>query len=426
MALPNMHRRQRRRAFYLSAESALTSAARALAGRNGYTFNLSTTVHEDCLALSWAMDLDRLRGLAFGRNWAARQQQLSAVYAPSGRPVPAAIVARNRQAVADACHQSFAGLLNTDYYHEAYVFHKDSEVPPRVLEHLASNLLSQVAAVPLHHYYLITREQTVVGPGQTPSFTPWRLEPKTYPDLATLADVCGRMFPDPCPPKSQTDKICQYRWLKPAVAIVAMIAILISAGVYIERSKWFDEVMGRFDALEHDLVAIDASLSDLEARYAGLEFQLAQLAGDVARRTDVDEILAQLAELERRILVESTTGGGFDEAPCALSQTDPRAPAFLLRAQIGADGVRVFPYDGAVVSGAARRNAALSTLNFTVSQPMGASEFRQWAQAAYDQSVADQCRHFAIVNETGQGDAAGYAALRAAVESRFYIVRAVR
>ena len=419
-----------RRAHFAALADHLRARAQECAEGYWETRALQVGAHSDCLAISWSGGREYRLALAFEREWARAEARLRTAEQVSRRPLSAGVRQDEREAAIKRCRQRYATKRDAAYASESYIFQKTSEVVPDVLQRVAPGLACEIARVPLHHYYLISRDQPAVDEGESPVFVDWVLEEATYADQAALTDaLLARIYPERCPMIIK-DRRGRISWavLWWTLLCILVGAAVLAAGVYVERSRWFNEITGRFDALESDIASIDASLADLNARYAALEAELADAAAHGADGGDLQAILDRLDALERAILDARDDQGavpaaGLDHPPCSLARTDPRAPAFLLRAQIGADGIRVFGYSADPVAGAARREAALATLDFSVDQPMDAAAFRRWAEPAFRQSRAEGCRHFVILNETGSGDAATYAALRQAVEDRFYIVR---
>lgn len=433
----NLHGRLDRKAHFEAVRQQLLASAQTRAQAEGVNRHVQGTAHEDCLAVSWAGDREYRLALAFSRDWAAARKKLKIAAQVSGRPTASGAEAEQKLAITRACRGRYDGKLDAAYACEAYVFQKTSEVPPRAVETVAPGLLSELGSVPLHHYYLISREQPVVDEGEQPVFTRWRLEAKTHATLDAIVEaLMARMYPERCPPVPIIEKFKFPRetvfWILASVIIGAAV---LAAGVWLERSKWFEEITGQFEDLEDDLQSINAAQQDLNARYAGLEAELAALSGDAARRSDIAQILAELEALEHRPgsgLAEparDARGETLGHPPCAVTPGDGGPPAigYLARVHLSDDGIRVFGWNGpSPARGADRRDAALRTLDFTAAQPMTADAFRAWAEPAHALSVQAGCRHYVVLNETGRGGAATYARLRDAVEDNFYIWRAAR
>lgn len=431
----NIHGRLDRKSHFEAVRQQLLASAQTRAQAQGVNRHVQGTAHEDCLAVSWAGDREYRLALAFSRDWAAAQKKLKIAAQVFGRLTTRAAEADEKEAVIRACRSRYDGKLDTAYACEAYVFQKTSEVPPRAVETVAPGLLCELGSVPLHHYYLISREQPVVDEGEAPVFTRWRLEPKTYATLDVIVEaLMARMYPERCPP---LPIIVKFKFPRETVlwilASVLLGASVLAAGVWLERSKWFEEITGRFEDLEDDLQSINAGQQDLDARYAALEAELAALAGDVARRSDVARILAELEALERGSRSgfgepsQASSTGVLGRPPCAVTPTDGGSPAlgYLARVHLSDDGIRVYGWNGpSPARGADQREAALRTLDFSAAQPMTAEAFRAWAAPAHALSDQAGCRHYVVVNETGLGSAADYARMRDAVEDNFYIWRA--
>ena len=385
--------------------------------------------HSDCVAISWSGGREYCAALAFKRDWTRTQGKLKTAEQMARRALDPQVRAEEREKVITACRRRYATKLDARYAHEIYVFYKNAEVVPDVLTRVAPGLANAFGRVPLHHYYIISRRQPAVDEGETPVFVDWTLEPETFPDQDTLsAALSERLFPEKCPMIRKT-KPRPIAWGAIVWTLLSVIVggALVAGAFFLLRSTWLSEMTERFDGVETELASIDQSLSALERRYAAMERDFGELLADgLADRADIEEILARLNELEALMHANggaAAASAGLDHAPCALASSDPRRPAYLMRVQIGAQGLRIFEYPADPVTGAARRDAALATLDFTVDQPLDAAAFQAWAEPAYALSRQDDCRHFVILNETGQGAAQRYARLRAAVESRFYIYR---
>lgn len=424
-----------RQAHFEAVRQQLLASAQTRAQAQGVNRNVQGTAHEDCLAVSWSGDREYRLSLAFARDWAASQKKVRSAEQLAGRPITRTSEADRKQAIVQACRSRYDGKLDCAYAGEAYVFQKTSEVPPRAVETVAPGLLCELGSVPLHHYYLISREQPVVDVGEPAVFTRWRLEAKTYATLeATVDALVSRIYPERCPPLLIVrDRNFPRETMAWILGSVILGAVVLAAGVWLERSKWFKEITGRFEDLEDELQSIGASLEAFNARYASLETDLAALADDFARREDMERILEELAALE--ILIRSrrpegdwtTSTGALGHPPCAFTPREGASPSigYLARVHLSDDGVRVFALAGPAPGyGGALRDAALQTLNFDAAQPMSAEAFRSWAARAHAQSVENGCRHYVILNETGRGSASAYADLRDAVEDNFYIWRA--
>jgi hypothetical protein len=149
--------------------------------------------------------------------------------------VSEAAIAKAEHKARLAARTRFEGKARGPYSYEAYVFYKTCEEPPATLNRVAPCLMDDIAAVPLHQFYLVTRHQPVVDAGRNRHFTPWRLEPATFPDAAALNEaLIQRAFPPRCPkPGPDTGGPSCNIWRAALIALALMAgAVLMGAGLW--------------------------------------------------------------------------------------------------------------------------------------------------------------------------------------------------
>lgn len=403
-------------------------------------------------AVSWTGDKAYKLARAYRRDIAAAEKK-------AAKPVsePDARASRYRQPRTPPASSSPASALNNfevgriraasearyrhvrahAYAHELYIFYKQSELAPQTLRELAPGLLTNLAAIPLHHFYIVSREQPAVDAAEAVQFTPWSLEPVSFrTHEALLGALKARMFPEPIEPP---DPPCC--WWKTILIIALVMALLL--GVAAGAAWYWRDTLAqwigaepaapasssvseepRLAALEAGLESVSADVSALTARYQRLEADLAELA---ARRASAAQ-LTQAADALVRLSPDagaSPRSGGLDLPPClpVREQNGRRIPAYLFVAVIGEAGITAVPRTPN--PGEPDLTPYLDQLPY-LGRSVDAQAFRAGSRALFDQSEADQCRHYVLLSSAAEGPAREYAALRQAVEENFYVYRLPR
>lgn len=334
-----------------------------------------------------------------------------------------------------ACEARYKHVRAHAYAHELYIFYKQSELAPQTLRELAPGLLTNLAAIPLHHFYIVSREQPAVDVAEAVQFTPWSLEPTSF---RTTEDLLGalkrRIFPEP-PPPPPPPPCC---WWKIILVIILVMGLAAGAAWY-----WRDTLavwLGsepppapsssvseepRLAALEAGLESVSADVSALTTRYHRLEADLAELAARGASAAQLRQAADALVRLSPDAGATSGLAGGLDLPPClpVRERGGRRIPAYLFVAVIGEAGITAVPRTPH--PGEPDLRPYLDQLPY-LGRSVDAQAFRAGSRALFDQSEADQCRHYVLLSAAAEGPAREYAALRQAVEENFYVYRLPR
>jgi hypothetical protein len=335
-----------------------------------------------------------------------------------------------------ACEARYRHVRAHAYAHELYIFYKQSELAPQTLRELAPGLLTNLAAIPLHHFYIVSREQPAVDAAEAVQFTPWSLEPVSFrTHEALLAALKARMFPEPPPPPRKRRR----RW--PIIVFIAA-SLMVNLSLAGAAWHWRDAIAAwlgaepapaplssvseepRLAALEAGLESVSADVSALTARYQRLEADLAELAARGASAAQLTQAADALVRLSPDAGA-SPRSGGLDLPPClpVREQNGRRIPAYLLVAVIGEAGITAVPRTPH--PGEPDLTPYLDQLPY-LGRSVDAQAFRAGSRALFDQSEADQCRHYVLLSAAAEGPAREYAALRQAVEENFYVYRLPR
>lgn len=403
-------------------------------------------------AVSWSGDKAYKLARAYRRDLAAaekkaakpvsaRDARVSRCRKPRTPPASSATVSAlsgfEIDRIKKACEARYNHVRAHPYAHELYIFYKQSELAPQTLRELAPGLLTNLAAIPLHHFYIVSREQPAVDVAEAVQFTPWSLEPTSFRTTeALLGALKKRMFPKPIDPP---DPPCC--WWKIILVIILVLTLLVglAAGA---AWHWRDAIAAwlglepaapassaiseepRLAALEAGLESVSADVSALTARYQRLEAELADLAargGSTAQLTQAADALVRLSPDAGA----SPRSGGLDLPPClpVRHQDGRRIPAYLFVAVIGEAGITAVPRTPHPDEPDLR--PYLDQLPY-LGRSVDARAFRAGSRALFEQSEADQCRHYVLLSAAAEGPARDYAALRQAVEENFYVYRLPR
>jgi hypothetical protein len=422
------------RAHFEALAETLRTEAQAKA--NGYweSRDFHVTAHDGFLALSWSGSLGYAMGHAYTRRLKAKNKKNREWAEAQGRTPPRDDPGPDRD-IANAVRDSYKTKRAGHYAQEAYIFQKQSEIPPDVLKRFGVDLVDGYGALPLHHYFRISRCQPVVEKGENPVFTRWTIDKVTHHSAQSLiTTLLKEVYVSACPDKIE-DEPCPW-WVKLLIGLVVIGALGLSA--------WLGLVVyERLTKVEDDVAALEVEVDGLAARYDGLEARLDTLGEGLATGAQLQAVLEALDDLDRRLgepsaQVDQTPEQGREQgreqahsqgqipgAPACLqinSVNGRVVPDYLFRAHIAPEGIRVFAHSGnRLAANQQPRAEALSQLRDWPTGRMDASSFANWADRLV--SPDDDCRHYVVIHESQAGNARDYIALRSAIERRFYIYR---
>ncbi|CAN0257052.1 unnamed protein product, partial [Chrysoparadoxa australica] len=135
--------------------------------------------HDGFLALSWSGSRDYAKAHAFQSAWGEEKQSFDAC---EERKSPVSLNVQNARKleIIKKVQQSYKHKSKGVFAQEAYIFQKESEVAPDILHQFGLDLRGDYGALPLHHYFRLSRRQSVPDLDEAPIFSRWSLEKKTY------------------------------------------------------------------------------------------------------------------------------------------------------------------------------------------------------------------------------------------------------
>lgn len=421
-----------RREHFDALAQALRADAQARASGYWEERDFHAAAHDGFLALSWSGSREYAKAHAFQAAWKKEKSSFEACRARKS-PVPPNVQDARKIETIKKVQQSYKHKSKGAFAQEAYIFQKESEIAPDILYQFGLDLRGDYGALPLHHYFRLSRRQSVPDVGEAPIFSRWTLEKKTYHSgKALMSDLLDEIYVDECPKEPRPpDPPCF--WCIVAAVLAALVLAFAVVWAYLEYWPLGERssLESRLGEVQTEVAGIQSQLSGIDAQYAELQRQLDELIATSATRDQIEALRTQLDAIDlRRADQDPATMGLADNqaipgrpACLAIKTSDGRSvPDYLFAATVSPEGIRIEPHAGnGLAVNAATREAAIGQLGEFPRLPLSVAEFTAFAQPLLE--AAPDCAHYVVLREDLRGPADRYAEFRQAVESRFYIYR---
>ena len=428
--------------------------------------DIGTSAHPDCLAVSWSGTQEYWIAV----DWHARCRDAEKKLERDER-----LTWRERRIIAARTRDEYDPRSRHKGFAEAFLFFKDSSRLPETLQDLAPDMEHAYRQAPLHHWFVIGRDQPPSG-GRGGGYTEFRelVRPERDVDTA-LRKLLDLIFPERCPgherwsdPRSGRERgLVPFGWTPgrgpddrpgrrerdweygsgrpPAGAMgvpaaVTVLIVVISLIVllafpptrYMMRQAWanfLQLVQGGGPVLPTGQPPVLNALYD---EYYYLQEQRAALtivtvSEDASHVRDIDRRLAEIASEIRRL------GGRL---PDDWAEQGPRLPPCLPVAWSGGEMSPGYVYIVTVrnegISVVAPGQSAIYTdERFDGARPvtrggMDIASFERHVRPISTEAYRWGCKHFVLLRNDEWIDPGRYTELRDAVSRHFYIHRPPR
>jgi len=422
--------------------------------------HVEASVSDEFLALSWEGSKDYWAA----RSWARKLKGLSKSLADRPSYLPD-IRQRREEEIAKAIGKQFREKRPGPYALECFVFFKTSNIAPAALVHMAHGCVPAFENAPLHTYFVIRREQPAVDKYEDLYFTAFKADTKTHRDEDALI---RHLFDSIYLPKAPIDgggtetepcRLCRTLGL---LALVLLLAAAVALAIPQSRERLFD-ALGL--ARQAQVDAVSGELSELRAEYDALAAQALQLSLDLeqARAAELEtggapdvpddmadeaaaaheaaetDLRARLAETEAELarlaglLEQRGAPVPDDRMPLGLPPCLPveptasphgGAPGYLFDIRLSGAGIALRSPRGPFALSDADRADPDFPVDLTYpADPLSVPAFERLASPISRAAAEAGCAQYVLLREGAAGGRDRYIAQRDAVERHFYVYR---
>ena len=353
--------------------------------------------------------------------------------------------------------ERFGNASKELFAYECLVFFKSSSEPEDGYFDIPAPVGGNPAAIPLHHYFLVTRYRTMTPTGTVGPYTPWTLEDRTFREASDLVEALIKdIFPlslvdtDNAPEEEKTDEVRQESESNVLCVIgILVLTVIVATSIQAARNTTIRErligiardatilvdhlLQGEHEP-DHNEIRQGDGLSDRSSTARGREGH-ADSDADQATGAEIicdpdPEELTPSEELQTcqgnlstlsDQMSELQNSHGLDLPPCWRPEPEtPSTPIYLFDVFAVREGLRVAITDAAL----AHPDVGEWPLEqMVLGETLTIDQFARGAAPIYARSESNSCRHFVTLREGEHDSAAQYQAQRDMVERYFYIYR---